>query len=440
MSDTNVINRNNGDNRREQRYRVCEPKSVRVLVTRQIDDDTEQIEGSLQDLSPSGAKISVSSCLPMSEAIALTFNIADLDLEISVAGEVCWMRPAASDETWVVGCSFNPRLNEKLFCRLASSGLIERREHERLSAGVPLMAYRELDSEPYQIQLVDYTAGGFSINGPKPCQVGQRLRVIVPTAEGEGTTVAGMVQWDLFSAGQHVVGCSTSSSAVDTFGPCVAKYQEKLRIRRLAAIQARKEKLRAQKRAAREERKISRARRKSTSKQRNKSGKTDATRAEKKTNWTSIVKTSTTKSHGIVTSVAAVLVCALFLGVLVSDRAKHANQPNRVVRVEPIAQSAAIRLPVFEPTPPTVEAPTSSDPARFEIKANPPIEVTKRPIVQPSANKRIEPVTAPKAVDAAKKTVPPRPASDFKFRTRFVRSHSGDSKVKVTELVFPDEG
>ena len=243
MSNTNITNRNKDGLQREQRYRVCDPKLVRVLVERHTDHDADQIEGSLNDLSQSGVKMFVPGCLPVSEAIAVTFSIADLDLEISVNAEACWTRPA-SDETWLMGCSFNPRLNETMLCRLATTGLIERREKERLPAAVSLMAYRESDAEPQQIHLVDYSTKGFSISGRKACQVGQRLRINVPTSDGQQTTVMGIVQWDLFTTGQHAVGCLTRPSSVDVLRQCNEKYQKELHIKREAAIQARKENLR----------------------------------------------------------------------------------------------------------------------------------------------------------------------------------------------------
>ena len=113
------------------------------------------------------------------------------------------------------------------------------------------------------------------------------------------------------------------------------------------------------------------------------------------------------------------------------------NQTKRVVVNDLIAQPSGMTLPVPEPTEQIAETPPAQ-PVRIRHMADPPAEVKHHLDQQPSVDEHFAP--APKLFVESNKQVSPRSASDFTFRTRIVRSHSGDLKVKVTELVFPEDG
>ena len=212
MTESNVLYHESTDKRHENRFFVSDTTQIPIRVQRSTDDQNQFIEGALSDLSPGGAKLLLSECLQVAENDSIRITIEELKTTIDVSGEICWSRPA-DDDKGHAGFSFNPRIDPDLLTQLANKGVIERRGHGRRVSQGSIQVYRELDAEPFDVELTDYSINGFCMETPTACHPGQRLRLCAPSDDGEQIIVAGKVRWNLGLRDRYVVGCAMNNPA-----------------------------------------------------------------------------------------------------------------------------------------------------------------------------------------------------------------------------------
>lgn len=194
------------ERRHEPRYEIAASHDVSVTLQRKSEGRDETIDGELLDLSRGGSKIRVPACLQFSEILDLRLSVADLELRIDAAAEVCWIRPA-DENNWLVGLTFSPKISAEVMERLAAAGVLERRSHPRERVSISAMARWELENETFSVQIRDFSAGGFCMRGPRSGKVGQGVLVFLPDPDDSSRPISGKVRWHMEQDDGYIVGC-----------------------------------------------------------------------------------------------------------------------------------------------------------------------------------------------------------------------------------------
>lgn len=179
-----------------------------IQIQRQVTKESETVEGRLVDLSTGGAKIAVGRSLKFSEAIGLRIIVPEMDLQIDVDAQVCWMRSANGDQ-WVIGCSFTPKISEELVVQLARRGYVERRRDRRHEIALPASACWQLEKDRIPVEVRDCSTGGFCIATEKTGDIGKQILLTV-TGQDEVRVIAGRIQWQVKVHNKILIGCSFS--------------------------------------------------------------------------------------------------------------------------------------------------------------------------------------------------------------------------------------
>ena len=198
------------ERRHESRFETSSRPSIRVHIQRSQPVETLQAE--LINLSPSGAKISLSTVLRFSEVVRLRIQIPRLGINVDVNSAVRWVRPA-HDNQWIFGCSFAHDIAESVLDQLATAGLIERRRDPRHSVRIPGFARYELVTETIPIEVRNYSDRGFCIASSRLSTVGTTVRVTVNGLGDSSRSLYGEVCWQAEQDGEYLLGCMIKSNA-----------------------------------------------------------------------------------------------------------------------------------------------------------------------------------------------------------------------------------
>ncbi len=197
----------NHSQRREARYRAFDGHQVVIIVEWTSQGQPATVQGRLIDLSRSGAKVAISSPIPVDEAFTLRLQVSELGLNLTLNAEVCWMRPAGPD-SWYLGCVFAGELPDHVLPKLAASGYVDQRQDARYEISLEASARQELAGDSLlNVRLVNYSAGGFRLFSSQPATPGGRLLLEMHDALGGLVRIPAKAVWQLEAEGGHHVGC-----------------------------------------------------------------------------------------------------------------------------------------------------------------------------------------------------------------------------------------
>lgn len=184
--------------------------SVRVHIQRR--QPVETLQGKLFNLSASGAKVSLSTVLRFSEVVGLRIQISRLGINVDVNSAVRWVRPT-HDNQWIFGFSFAHEIAKSVLDRLATAGLIDRRNHPRHPVSIPGFARYELVEETIPVEVINYSDRGFCIASSRLSTVGTIVLVTVTGLGHSPRSLYGEVCWQAERDGEYLIGCIIKSYA-----------------------------------------------------------------------------------------------------------------------------------------------------------------------------------------------------------------------------------
>ena len=195
---------------RDNRYKGLQGEDVKVVIERKTEGEPEEVVARLLDISRGGAKLTVTACIPFEEAVRLKIDIPDLHVELVIAADVCWTRPA-DDGGWMLGCAFKPKLPEDALDQLAKGGYVDRRRHARTPLVLRATACWELGETSIPVRLQDASEGGFAMLCPQLGETGQRLLLHLCNDDGSPASIPAKIQWRLKTGDEYLIGCSFSN-------------------------------------------------------------------------------------------------------------------------------------------------------------------------------------------------------------------------------------
>jgi hypothetical protein len=187
----------------EPRYRLNDGIDVRVLV--QAQGSPEPVDAQLIDMSNSGLQLRLATCLKFDESMAV--HILAGDLQFDLAATVKWIREA-DEQSWSIGCHIKPELSEEALNRLASMGLLDRRESVRKEVEMAASICGELETNKTPAVIRNLSEEGFGMATMTARVVGQRIRVAVPTPFDDALDVTARVIWQIKTNRGFFCGCA----------------------------------------------------------------------------------------------------------------------------------------------------------------------------------------------------------------------------------------
>ncbi len=223
---------------RDRRYAILHACAASVIIEGDAGGGPRSVEAQLVDLSRSGAELSVATCPSIDAAARLLINVPELQIDLVVEIEVCWAEPG-EDDTWRLGCRFEPELPENLLEQLATGGVLDRRTDSRTPVSLRATACWEHDEARVPVRLQDISAGGFCMACAHISQSDRRLLLHLSRPDGKMESIKARMQWRLKTGDQYLVGCGLEN---------VLDFH---RLRAVADAEAEQRKLEASKRAPR---------------------------------------------------------------------------------------------------------------------------------------------------------------------------------------------
>jgi hypothetical protein len=186
---------------------VVERVPVKVVVERGQERNPASVEAQLLEMSAIGAKLSTTSPLQFSESVVLKINSRELELNLVVTCVVHWVRYGPGDK-WTVGCSFVTEFPQEALDRLASAGLVDRRESHRCQVASEATARCESDQKAVSTVLRDVSVGGYCLFSPEPARPGDRMLVRFRTPLGGQEEMCARIQWCVEHNNGYILGCA----------------------------------------------------------------------------------------------------------------------------------------------------------------------------------------------------------------------------------------
>ena len=200
--------------RRSARYSVDRPDAVIVQLRYRLHETVEVLDAQLADISAYGMKLRTSVAVPLKETVQVQLSLTSGAVDVSLDGEVCWARPK-DEKYWWLGISLVAPISDEILDQMAAYEIVDRRRDRRLRVAADAKARFELESETFDVKVLDLSQGGFSLLAPKTGQVGDRLLLIVNPNQLSSAPVLGRICWTRDEGERHVYGCEfiTSSAA-----------------------------------------------------------------------------------------------------------------------------------------------------------------------------------------------------------------------------------
>jgi len=191
---------------RERRYTVLSDCAANVTIEG-ADNGENAVSAKLVDLSRTGAELSVATCPAIDDAARLLISVAELQIDLAVAIEVCWAEPG-DDDSWRLGCKFEPELSGDVVEQLAAGGILDRRASPRTPVSLRATACWEHEEARIPVRLHDISEGGFCMSCAQISQSERRLLLHLSRTDGKMESIHARMQWRLKKGDQFMVGCA----------------------------------------------------------------------------------------------------------------------------------------------------------------------------------------------------------------------------------------
>lgn len=191
---------------RDDRFPVNKLERIHATIGRQIGDELATVTAEPVDISERGMKLRVHVPFQFEESITLILGSVEGPLRLALSGRVTWLRQECND-SWLLGCQFDPKLPPDALEEMFSSGVIERRQFTRHPVSGQGSGQWELQAESFNVWLVDISEGGFCICCAEPGTIGQRIRLSFNSPH-ETITLQAKAQWCASLDNAFLVGCA----------------------------------------------------------------------------------------------------------------------------------------------------------------------------------------------------------------------------------------
>jgi hypothetical protein len=190
-------------NRTEVRFAPRE--GVTVVASVQAEGSQTSINVEVMDISPSGAKLVLSS--PLRSGDNLTFMLATEDgsVEICQVGHSRWVRLTRGFR-WMAGVQFDEPIELKQLESLVTAGCFEQRAAPRFDVRIQGTARRESMTEGMDVAITNLSATGFRLSSPEQVEPGERVLVGADSEDGEVVFPA-HVRWSGKQSDDYSLGC-----------------------------------------------------------------------------------------------------------------------------------------------------------------------------------------------------------------------------------------
>jgi len=180
---------------------------ITVQLYHLADGKPKTLDGRLFDLSPSGAKLAVTTNIPLGDAVGLCIQFDNSDVEISTAGSVCWIGHIP-DGKLVIGCALAEPIPNAVFQKITDSGYLERRNIKRQKIAVCTRVRRNEDSaKPIDVRLDDYSEGGFCMFATEGFDPGEFVLLEIEWDGESCVCIPAEVRWQKSCEIGFSVGC-----------------------------------------------------------------------------------------------------------------------------------------------------------------------------------------------------------------------------------------
>ncbi len=181
------------------------PDQAMPVAIQRPDDGEQPASGELMDITVSGARILSKVPLRFGEKFVLHLESSSVGLSTTISCDVQWIRAGSGQGEWIVGCLFESRLDADLLEVYVDSGLLERRESDRLDTSLPATIKIEASGEETHVDVSNIGSGGFCYISPTGGAIGSRVRLTFD--EIDSKQIEGCVKWQSTNNGEHLVGC-----------------------------------------------------------------------------------------------------------------------------------------------------------------------------------------------------------------------------------------
>lgn len=178
---------------------------VNVVVERIDGGGAYDQNARLIDVSPRGARISLSVPVRFNEVVLLRIESAALGVRISAPARVCLIRQQGL--AWSLSCSFDPPLSAERLSGLFRHGIVQRRGDSRRAVKAQGTVRWEKRPETWPADLVDVSRGGFRVQCRTSAIPGSRLNLLVDHPDGHAVEIAGTTKWQKKVGGTCLIGC-----------------------------------------------------------------------------------------------------------------------------------------------------------------------------------------------------------------------------------------
>lgn len=193
--------------RSEGRFYIDSQATRVTLTSADGAAEMEPVRGRLSDLSLHGCKLAINGKIAPGTAVNLHIEIPSIRLVLDQPAIVRWQQPRDA-VSWWTGCELTEPFRSELVDQLANAQVLNRRRDPRYPVGKVARARWELSDEIFQVELVNFSKGGFCIIFPnQPETLRERLLLLLDVEDHE-VTVPARVMWSGPVGERFAVGCA----------------------------------------------------------------------------------------------------------------------------------------------------------------------------------------------------------------------------------------
>jgi hypothetical protein len=190
-------------NRSEVRFAPREGVTVDASV--QAEGSSFSINVEVMDISPSGAKLVLSSPLRSGDNLTFMLSTEDSSVELRQTGNSRWVR-LTRGYRWIAGVRFDEPIDIEQLERIVTAGCFEQRAAPRFDVSIQGTARRESTTEDMDVAITNLSATGFRLSSPQQVQPGERVLVGADSENGEVVFPA-HVRWSGKQSDEYSLGC-----------------------------------------------------------------------------------------------------------------------------------------------------------------------------------------------------------------------------------------
>ncbi len=193
---------------RDSRFKVIDKERMVVVFESPTNGETE-VAGELIDITAGGAKLRVAGAVNVSNEHGLRILVSGLPMPMYVDAEVCWSQ-LEPDDSWTLGCKFEPKLPEEFLVQLTKAGILNRRDAPRTKASSDATATFDNEGTPMRIRVHNVSDHGLCFQTDKQCTTGA---VALIQNDEQQLFASCRVRWQMPFHGGYLVGCQAEDDA-----------------------------------------------------------------------------------------------------------------------------------------------------------------------------------------------------------------------------------